>query len=379
MAMGPALSAPFRRRCRESSPNLGAGTSSRLRSHGSMLASIFEIVKGDESLPSDRHQPHADGRCGHGIGTGVHQGAPTTREGGARKCGRSARHLGALAGLTEQRYHYAMGRHVQGAHRRKPSRWRWLIRLTRGIPAREAAWIRHSLLCASAILLLACPRNTACAADMDGCAGTSRLVPASTRQIGLAGSSANPLRVVSIAAFCMDDDEMSVGRYRKCVDHHICSAAPLAAIGSRSDYFAAISNLTQSDAEAACRFEGKRLPSQAEWVLAAKGESGWTMPHDTLYRSVTPLSHFQGQSGVAYGVDFQDVADHRLFRMGGNVSEWTSTLVLGVPVIQGGSYRFVSPNFETARLMSASAMSDDVGVRCASNNFTQANPGRPNG
>jgi formylglycine-generating enzyme required for sulfatase activity len=112
---------------------------------------------------------------------------------------------------------------------------------------------------------------------------------------------------------------------------HWPEGAPLPA---RHDH--PVVNLSWYDAQAFCRWAGVRLPTEAEWELAARGPTGriwpWGDEPPTPLRcnyglkvgGTTPVGLFGGGASP-YGV----------LDMAGNTAEWTSSLWLPYPYAGG--------------------------------------------
>ncbi|HEU4404504.1 MAG TPA: SUMF1/EgtB/PvdO family nonheme iron enzyme [Polyangiaceae bacterium] len=123
-----------------------------------------------------------------------------------------------------------------------------------------------------------------------------------------------------------------------------------------------------------CRAQGKRLPTDAEWELAAKGLEGRPFPWG-LERPRPEGVAFGGRGGALGGArdvatSAHDRTPEGIFDLGGNVSEWTaSDDGAGRKALRGGSWASTnacSLLSSGAVLRPSNAYGPDVGFRCAS-------------
>ena len=193
-------------------------------------------------------------------------------------------------------------------------------------------------------------------------------------------SEINPLIRVYLKSFYIDVYEVTNALYHRCVNAGGCADpswntdyAPAVHEDGKRWYSAKdmdnypVVGLTWGQAVAYCRWEGKRLPSSAEWEKAARGVDGRTYPWGNEwdgtranwdeggkidgFRKVAPVGSFPGGKSPYGAMD-----------MAGNVREWTDNMV-----VKGGSWyskplslRAGDPGHDYIV-----ERDDDMGFRCA--------------
>ncbi|TPV97038.1 MAG: DUF4388 domain-containing protein [Myxococcales bacterium FL481] len=129
-----------------------------------------------------------------------------------------------------------------------------------------------------------------CPAGMAGIAG--RRFRLGTEHSGGPDNLAVPAHDVEVTSFCLDRTEVTHGTYERCVAEGICSAPRStngvpppglpANMSCRGDVNGEadhpVTCVTWDQADVFCHWAGKRLPSEAEWELAAKGSPSRPFP-----------------------------------------------------------------------------------------------------
>ena len=195
-------------------------------------------------------------------------------------------------------------------------------------------------------------------------------VDAGTYRVGRDAPGGNyaPAQPVEVSQFWIDQYEVTNAQY----------AAFLAAAGGtppsgwadgnapagQNDY--PVEGVTWDQAAAFCQWAGKRLPSEAEWEVAARGPKGSLYPWGDDERAVTL------PDGKTYAVGQMPAnrSAFGAFDMAGNVWEWVGATYAPVPeghkVLHGGGYGLLKdmayrlhgePNVRTMFAM--------AGIRCA--------------
>jgi formylglycine-generating enzyme required for sulfatase activity len=181
--------------------------------------------------------------------------------------------------------------------------------------------------------LTACERGCL---DERHCRGAMLAVPAGAVLMGsdegLGDLDEQPQRTVEIGAYSLDLLEVTNAEYQDCVTAGVCSEPASTSSSTRAAYYGAaefaaypVLNVSWLQAKQFCLWAGKRLPSEAEWERAARGDA----PDERTY----PWGEATATCSLAaYGscdADTDEAGAHPAGRapfghldLAGNVYEW---------------------------------------------------------
>ena len=206
-----------------------------------------------------------------------------------------------------------------------------------------------------------------------------------------------PYHEVYLDAYCIDEREVTVEEYEKCVNAGKCRRTVMGgdcnfARKDRRGHPVNCVNLKK--AEMFCEWKGKRLPTEAEWEKAARGLDGRVYPWGNVTATcghTVMMEEEEEEKGCGKGSTWpvgshpQDISPYGVKDMGGNVSEWVfdrydpryyahspkenprGSYRANMNVLRGGNWKGQGPRLFRAsdrNLMLRIIWGPDRGIRC---------------
>ena len=142
-----------------------------------------------------------------------------------------------------------------------------------------------------------------------------------------------PAHEVNLQGFWIDRYEVSNRQYANCVEDKFCTVPKDLSSATRKDYYInpdyadyPVIHVDHYQASAYCKWAGKRLPTEAEWEKAARGEESLRYPWGNDLPENIPAQINLFESGdTAPVTSFPEGASpYGVYNMEGNVWEWTA-------------------------------------------------------
>jgi formylglycine-generating enzyme required for sulfatase activity len=147
-----------------------------------------------------------------------------------------------------------------------------------------------------------------------------------------AAADEKPVHKVDMKGYWIDKVEVTNAMFLLCIQAGVCSPPQNVSSESRPSYFNnpefndyPVVNVTWESAKKYCEWAGRRLPTEAEWEYAARGNTINTYPWgeqkpDATYAN---FNYMQGDT-TRVGSFASGASPFGILDMAGNVNEWTN-------------------------------------------------------
>ena len=144
------------------------------------------------------------------------------------------------------------------------------------------------------------------------------------------GDDEKPVHTVYINAFWIDQTEVTNALYAMCVKAGVCDEPSSKTSRTRNNYYGKsefddypVIYVSWNDASTYCSWADRRLPTEAEWEKAARGENAFTYPWGNTQLSNNLLNYSVVVGDTTEVGSYPDGASpYGALDMVGNVAEW---------------------------------------------------------
>ena len=176
-------------------------------------------------------------------------------------------------------------------------------------------------------------------ADDEACVRASTFDMGSSEPISSGYFAHGPVHAVTLSAFFLDAFEVTVARYRRCVEAGVCSAPSTSAAQGCTYTSAAVDHekhpitcVSWQAAQDFCDWDGGRhLPTEAQWEQAARNSAGSKYPWGDTFsceRAVvagaSQCSQYAGQLPQPVGSARTGASPEHVYDLSGNATEWVA-------------------------------------------------------
>jgi formylglycine-generating enzyme required for sulfatase activity len=188
------------------------------------------------------------------------------------------------------------------------------------------------------------------------------------------GSDEKPEHKVNLDAFWIDRTEVTNAMYARCVSADECDTPSSNSSGTGAVHFGnsefdnhPVINVSWEDANAYCLWVDRRLPTEAEWEKAARGENAFTYPwgQDAPNNDLLNFNSAVGDT-TEVGTYLDGASPYGALDMAGNVWEWVADWYSDTYYQGSPSLNPLGPDSGIYRVQrGGSAYHDDFNVRSA--------------
>ena len=156
------------------------------------------------------------------------------------------------------------------------------------------------------------------------------------------GDNEKPIHTVYLDAFWIDQTEVTNATYAMCVKDGMCYEPSSAWSHTRINYYGKseynnfpVIFISWNDASTYCSWAERRLPTEAEWEKAARGEKASTYPwgNNQPTKAFSNYNNAVGDTTEA-GIYLPGASPYGALDMAGNVREWVEDWYDSVVIIK---------------------------------------------